>query len=149
VENGQGHPPAVLDPQSGKESWRITMDRKFWQGLLGVWRLLVSWLGDRGIFEDRKEAGMREKKLEEMVQEMNLTKEEKRVHARLIRECRERDGKLIRQRQESEEGIQILTAHLCYLTKAMEIIDQHLQEANDRLADVILLHIPDSKIPHA
>jgi phosphoglycerate-specific signal transduction histidine kinase len=125
------------------------MDHNFRQGLSGVWRLLVNWLGDRGILEDRKEAGMREKRLEEMLQEMNLTKEEKRVHARLVQDCRERDRKLLQQRQESEEGIQILTAHLCYLTKAMELIDQHLQEANDRLADVILLHIPDSKIPHA
>jgi hypothetical protein len=125
------------------------MVHNFCQGFFGVWRFLVNWLGDRGILGDRKEAGMREKGLEEMVQEMNLTKEEKKVHARLIRECRERDGKLPRHRRESEEGIQILTAHLCYLTKAMEIIDQHLQEANDRLADVILLHIPDSKIPHA
>jgi hypothetical protein len=125
------------------------MDRNFWQGLLGVWRFFVNWLGDRGILEDRKETGMGEKKLEEMVQEMNLTKEEKKVHARLVRECRERDGKLTQHRPESEEGIQILTAHLCYLTKAMEIIDQHLQEANDRLADMFLLHIPDSKIPHA
>jgi phosphoglycerate-specific signal transduction histidine kinase len=125
------------------------MDHNFWQGLLGGWRFLVNWLGDRGILGDRKEAGMREKRSEEMLQEMNLTREEKRVHARLVQDCRERDRKLVRQRQESEEGIQILTAHLCYLTKAMEIIDQHLEEANDRLADVILLHIPDSKIPHA
>jgi hypothetical protein len=141
--------PLFLDLQSGKESWRITMDHNFWQGLLGVWRFLVNRLGGRGILEDRKEAGMREKKLEKVLQEMNLTKEEKRVHARLILDCRERERKLTRHRQESEEGIQILTAHLCYLTKAIEMIDQHLQEANDRLADVILLHIPDSKIPHA
>lgn len=92
---------------------------------------------------------MRNKTLEESLQAMKLTKEEKKIHARLIQECRERESKLVQYRQESEEGIQVLMAHLNHLANAIELIDQHLQEANDRLAEVILRHMPDSRIPHA
>jgi hypothetical protein len=92
---------------------------------------------------------MRSKTVEESLQAMKLTKEEKKIHDRLIQECREREVKLIQCRQESEEGIQMLMAHLNNLANVIELIDQHLQEANDRLAEVILLHMPDSEIPHA
>jgi seryl-tRNA synthetase len=91
----------------------------------------------------------RSKTVEESVQAMKLTTEEKKIHARLIQECRERERKLAQCQQESEEGIQVLLAHLNHLANAIEIIDQHLQEANDRLAEVILRHMPDSRIPHA
>ncbi|MCX5916423.1 MAG: hypothetical protein NTX30_07040 [Deltaproteobacteria bacterium] len=91
----------------------------------------------------------RSKTVEESVQAMKLTTEEKKVHARLIQECRERERKLAQCQQESEEGIQVLLAHLNHLANAIEIIDQHLQEANDHLAEVILRHMPDSRIPHA
>jgi hypothetical protein len=87
--------------------------------------------------------------LEESLQAMNLTKEEKKIHHRLIQECRERERRLDQYRQESEEGIKILMAHLNHLAVVIELIDQHLQEANDRLAEVILRHMPDSQIPHA
>jgi uncharacterized damage-inducible protein DinB len=92
---------------------------------------------------------MRSKTVEESLQAMKLTTEEKKIHARLIQECRERESKLAQYRQEREEGIQALLAHLNHLANAIEIIDQHLQEANDRLAEVILRHMPDSRIPHA
>jgi hypothetical protein len=92
---------------------------------------------------------MKSKTLEESLQAMNLTKEEKKIHHRLIQECRERERRLDQYRQESEEGIKILMAHLNHLAIAIELIDQHLREANDRLAEVILRHMPDSEIPHA
>jgi hypothetical protein len=80
---------------------------------------------------------------------MELTRQEKKIHARLIQECRERERRLAQCQRESEEGIHILMAHLNHLANAIELIDQHLQEANDRLAEVILLYMPDSEIPHA
>jgi len=92
---------------------------------------------------------MRRKTLKESVQAMEWTTEEKKIHARVIQECRERERRLAQYRQESEEGVQVLMAHLNHLANAIEIIDQHLQEANDRLAEVILRHMPDSRIPHA
>lgn len=126
------------------------MDRNSWPGLSGVWRFLLNCWSEGGILADRKESGMkRSKTVEESVQAMKLTTEEKKVHARLIQECRERERKLAQCQQESEEGIQVLLAHLNHLANAIEIIDQHLQEANDRLAEVILRHMPDSRIPHA
>jgi len=125
------------------------MDRNSWPGLSGVWRFLLNCWGEGGILADRKESGMRSKTVEESLQTMKLTKEEKKIHARLIQECWERERKLVQYRQESEEGIQVLMAHLNHLANAIEIIDQHLQEANDRLAEVILRHMPDSRIPHA
>ena len=125
------------------------MDWNSWAGLSEVWRFLLNGWSERGILADRKESGMRSKTVEESLQAMKLTKEEKKIHDRLIQECREREVKLIQYRQESEEGIKILMAHLNHLAIAIELIDQHLQEANDRLAEVILLHMPDSEIPHA
>ena len=125
------------------------MDWNSWAGLSEVWRFLLNGWSERGILADRKESGMRSKTVEESLQAMKLTKEEKKIHDRLIQECREREVKLIQCRQESEEGIQMLMAHLNNLAKVIELIDQHLQEANDRLAEVILLHMPDSEIPHA
>jgi seryl-tRNA synthetase len=125
------------------------MDRNSWPGLSGVWRFLLNCWGERDILADRKESGMRSKTVEESLQAMKLTTEEKKIHARLIQECRERESKLVQYRQESEEGIQALLAHLNHLANAIEIIDQHLQEANDHLAEVILRHMPDSRIPHA
>jgi seryl-tRNA synthetase len=126
------------------------MDRNFWPGLSGVWRFLLNCWSEGAILADRKESGMkRSKTVEESVQAMKLTTEEKKIHARLIQECRERESKLVQCRQESEEGIQALLAHVNHLANAIEIIDQHLQEANDRLAEVILRHMPDSRIPHA
>jgi hypothetical protein len=92
---------------------------------------------------------MRIKTVEESLPTMELTKEEKKIHDRLIQECRERERRLDQYRQESEEGIKILMAHLNHLAIAIELIDQHLREANDRLAEVILRHMPDSEIPHA
>jgi len=125
------------------------MDWNFWPGLSRVWRFLLNGWDERGILADRKESGMRSKTVEESLQAMKLTKEEKKIHDRLIQECREREVKLIQYPQESEEGIQMLMARLNNLANVIELIDQHLQEANDRLAEVILLHMPDSKIPHA
>ncbi len=125
------------------------MDWNSWAGLSEVWRFLLNGWSERGILADRKESGMRSKTVEESLQAMKLTKEEKKIHDRLIQECREREVKLIQCRQESEEGIQMLMAHLNNLANVIELIDQHLQEANDRLAEVILLHMPDSEIPHA
>jgi len=92
---------------------------------------------------------MKSKTVEESLQAMKLTKEEKKTHDQLIQECRERERRLDQYRKESEEGLQILMAHLNHLAIVIELIDQHLQEANDRLAEVILLHMPDSEIPHA
>ena len=92
---------------------------------------------------------MRRKTVEETLLAMKWTKEEKKIHDRLIQDSREREGKLDRYRQETEQGIQMLTAHLNNLAIVIELIDQHLADANDRLAEVILLHMPDSKIPHA
>ena len=92
---------------------------------------------------------MRRKTLEESQRAMELTTEEKKIHARLIQECRERERRLDQSRQESEDGIHVLMAHLNHLANVIELIDQHLQEANERLAEVILLHMPDSEIPHA
>lgn len=125
------------------------MDRNSWPGLWGVWRFLLNCWGEGGILTDRKESGMRRKTMEESQQAMELTAEQKKIHARLIQECRERERRLDQFRQESEEGIHVLMAHLHHLANAIELIDQHLQEANDRLAEVILLHMPDSEIPHA
>ncbi len=125
------------------------MDWNSWPGLSGVWRFLLNGWGEGGIFADRKESGMRSKTVEESLQEMKLTKEEKKIHNRMVQECRERETKLDQYRQESEQGIQMLMFHLNNLANIIELIDQHLQEANDRLAEVILLHMPDSQIPHA
>ena len=125
------------------------MDRNFWLGLSGVWRFLLNGWDEWGILADRKESGMRSKTVEESVQAMKLTEEEKKIHHQLIQECRERERRLDQYRQEREEGIQILMAHLNHLAIAIELIGQHLQEANDRLAEVILRHMPDSEIPHA
>ena len=125
------------------------MDWNSWPGLSGVWRFLQNCWGDRGILADRKETGMKGKTVEESLLAMKLTREEKKIHSRLIQEYRQRERKFIQNRLESEEGIQILMAHLNHLTNAIKIIDQHLQEANDRLAEVILRDMPDSKIPHA
>ena len=125
------------------------MDRNFWLGLSGVWRFLLNGWNEWGILGDRKESVMRIKTVEESLPTMELTKEEKKIHDRLIQECRERERRLDQYRQESEEGIKILMAHLNHLAIAIELIDQHLQEANDRLAEVILRHMPDSEIPHA
>jgi len=125
------------------------MDRNFWLGLSGVWRFLLNGWDDWGILADRKESGMKSKTLEESLQAMKLSKEEKKIHDHLIQECRERERRLDQYRQESEEGIKILMAHLNHLAIAIELIDQHLREANDRLAEVILRHMPDSEIPHA
>ena len=125
------------------------MDWNSWPGLSEVWRFLLNGWDERGILADRKESGMKSKTVEDSLQAMKLTKEEKKIHNRLIQECRERERELDQCRQESEEGIQMLMAHLNHLANAIELIDQHLQEANDRLAEVILRHMPDSKIPHA
>ena len=125
------------------------MDRNSWPGLWGVWRFLLNCWGEGSIFIDRKEPEMRRKTMEESQQAMELTTEEKKIHARLVQECRERERKLAHCQRESEEGIHVLMAHLNHLANAIELIDQHLKEANDRLAEVILLHMPDSEIPHA
>jgi len=125
------------------------MDRNSWPGLWGVWNFLLNCWDEGGILTDRTESGMRRKTLEESQQVMELTTEEKKIHARLIQECRERERRLAQCQRESEEGIHVLMAHLNHLAKVIELIDQHLQEANDRLAEVILLHMPDSEIPHA
>ena len=125
------------------------MDRNFWLVLSGVWRFLLNGWDEWGILAGRKESVMRIKTVEESLPTMELTKEEKKIHDRLIQECRERERRLDQYRQESEEGIKILMAHLNHLAIAIELIDQHLREANDRLAEVILRHMPDSEIPHA
>ena len=125
------------------------MDWDSWPGLSGVWRFLLNCRGERGIPADRKETGMRRKTVEETLLAMKWTKEEKKIHDTLIQDSREREGKLDRYRQESEQGLQMLTAHLNNLALVIELIDRHLADANDRLAEVILLHMPDSKIPHA
>ena len=125
------------------------MDWNSWSGLSGVWRFLLNCWAERGILADRKETGMRSKTEEESLLAMKLTREEKEIHSRMVQECRERERKLIENRLESDEGIQILMAHLNHLTNIIKLIDQHLQEANDRLSEVILRHMPDSEIPHA
>jgi len=125
------------------------MDWDSWPGLSGVWRFFLNCRGARSMPADRKETGMRRKTVEETLLAMKWTKEEKKIHDRLIQDSREREGKLDRYRQETEQGIQMLTAHLNNLAIVIELIDQHLADANDRLAEVILLHMPDSKIPHA
>jgi len=118
------------------------MDRNSWPGLWGVWRFLLNCWGEGSILIDRKESEMRRKAME-------LTAEEKKTHARLIQECRERERRLALCQRENEEGIHVLMAHLNHLANVIELIDQHLKEANERLAEVILLYMPDSEIPHA
>ncbi len=92
---------------------------------------------------------MKSRTVEELLLELNLTEEEKGIHAKLIQESLERQKRLIEYRQKSEEGARALEIYLRSLSRALLFFHQSVQQVNDRLAGVILQNLPESKMPKA
>ncbi len=92
---------------------------------------------------------MKSRTVEELLLELDLTEEEKRKHAKLIQESLERQKKPIEYHKKGEEGVRALEIYLRSLYRSLLIIHQSVQQANDRLAGIILQNIPESKMPKA
>ncbi len=92
---------------------------------------------------------MKSRTVEELLLELDLTEEEKGKHAKLIRESLERQKRLIEHYEKGEEGVKALEIYLRSLSRSLLIIHQSVQQANDRLAGIILQNIPESKMPKA
>ena len=92
---------------------------------------------------------MKSRTVEELLLEIDLTEEEKEKHIELIQDCLERQRRLIDYRKKSEEGGRAMEIHLNNISRTLLIIHQSVQQVNDRLAEVILKNLPDSKMPQA
>jgi hypothetical protein len=92
---------------------------------------------------------MKSRTVEELLLEIDLTEEEKEKHIELIQDCLERQRRLIDYRKKSEEGVRAMEVHLNNISRTLLIIHQSVQQVNDRLAEVILKNLPDSKMPQA
>ena len=92
---------------------------------------------------------MKSRTVEELLLEIDLTEEEKEKHIELIQDCLERQRRLIGYRKKSEEGVRAMEVHLNNISRTLLIIHQSVQQVNDRLAEVILKNLPDSKMPQA
>ncbi len=92
---------------------------------------------------------MKSRTVEDLLLELDLTEEEKGKHAKLIQESLERQKRLIEHYEKGEEGVKALEIYLRSLSRSLLIIHQSVQQANDRLAGMILQNIPESKMPKA
>lgn len=92
---------------------------------------------------------MKSRTVEELLLEPDLTEEEKEKHLDLIQDCLERQRRLIDYRKKNEEGVRTIEVHLNHISRTLLIIHQSVQQVNNRLAEVILKNLPDSKMPKA
>ena len=92
---------------------------------------------------------MKAKTVEELLVQLNLSQEESERHAELIQECLERERKLFLFQRQSEEGLRIFTDHVQTLGSTLEGVHMSLRKLQDRLGEVLLRRMPESKFPKA
>jgi hypothetical protein len=87
--------------------------------------------------------------VEELLVQLNLSQEEKERHAELIQECVERERKLFLFQRQSEEELRTFTDHAQTLGTTIEGFHMSLRKLHDRLGEVLLRRIPESKFSKA
>ena len=92
---------------------------------------------------------MKAKNLEELLLQLNLSPEERAQHAELIKECQDREKGILACRQQSEEGLEIISGSIQSFASILEAVGRSFQQVNDRLFEVLLRRIPESKLPRA